>query len=124
MNFAEEWLEPLVILLVLVAITIMGVTGFYQYLDKARLTLSVAAMSKARDALNNYKTLHHSFPVSLEFSNCSDQDHFVVFDCDEVKADIHSFLSYVGRAESFVLKAKAKDSHGTFITATESAISF
>ncbi len=124
MNFADEWLEPLVILILLLAITIMGITGFYQYLDKARLTLSVAAMNKAQDALKNYKTLHRSFPASLEFDNCSDQDHLVVFSCDEVKADINSFLSYVGTAETFVLKAKANDSHGTFITVTALAVSF
>lgn len=124
MDFAEEWLEPLVILLVLVAITVMGATGFYQYLDKARLTLSVAAMNKAQETLKHYKAMHRSFPESLEFSNCSDQDHFVILSCDEVKADISSFVSYVGTANTFVLKARARDSRGTFITVTESAISF
>lgn len=124
MDFAEEWQEMLVILLVLVAITIMGATGFYQYLDKARLTLSVAAMNKAQDALKNYKALHRSFPASIEFTSCSDQDHFIILSCDEVKADINSFVSYAGSAETFVLKAKAKDSHGTFITVTESAITY
>ena len=87
MDFAEEWLELLVILIVLMAITIIGATGFYQYLDKARLTLSVAAMTKAQDALNQYKAMHLSFPASLEFSTCSDQDHFVLLSCDEVKTD-------------------------------------
>lgn len=124
MGFAEEWLELLIILLVLVAITIIGATGFYQYLDKARLTLSVAAMNKAQGALKNYKAMHRSFPVNLEFSDCSDQNHLVVLNCDEVKADINSLLSYAGTTETFVLKAMAKDSQGTFITVTESAISY
>jgi Tfp pilus assembly protein PilE len=124
MDFAEEWLEPLVMLLVVVVITIMGATGFYQYLDKARLTLSVAAMTKAQDALNHYKAQHRSFPASLEFNNCSDQDHFILLSCDEVKADIKGFVSYTATAKTFVLKAKAKDSQGTFITVTESAISY
>lgn len=124
MGFAGEWLELLVILLVLVAITIIGATGFYQYLDKARLTLSVAAMNKAQDALKNYKAMHRAFPASLEFSDCSDQNHVIVLSCDEVKADINSLLSYTGTTEKFILKAKAKDSQGTFITVTELAISF
>lgn len=124
MNFADEWLEPLIILIVVVAITIMGATGFYQYLDKARLTVSVAAMNKVQAALIHYKNTHHAFPESLEFSTCSDEKHFVVLSCDEVKTDINSFVSYAGSAETFVLKAKAKDSHGTFITVTPSAISY
>lgn len=124
MDFAEEWLEPLVILIVVVAIAIMGATGFNQYLDKARLTLSVAAMNKAQNSLKNYQSIHRTFPTNLEFTDCSDQNHVVVLRCDEVKADIDSFLNYVGTAETFILKAKAKDSKGTFITVTELAISF
>lgn len=124
MDFADEWLEPLVILIVVAALMVMGATFFYQYLDKARLTLSIAALNKAQDTLKNYKSEHLSFPVSLEFSNCSDQNHFIILSCDELKADINSFVSYVGTSETFVLKVKAKDSKGTVIKVTESAISF
>lgn len=124
MDFAEEWIELLVILIAFVAITVLGGTVFYQYLDKARLTLSVATLDKARVTLKNYKTEHRSFPASLDFTNCSDQDHFVVLSCDDIKADINSFVSYAGTADTFVLKAKAKDSYGTFITVTESTVSY
>ena len=95
MDFAEEWIEPLIIMIVVGVVAVLGATVFYQYLDKARLTLSVAALDKARDTLKNYKAEHRSFPASLDFSNCSDQDHFVVLSCDDIKADINSFVSYV-----------------------------
>ncbi len=124
MDFADEWLEPLVILIAMAAITVLGGTFFYQYLDKARLTLSVDALNKAQETLKIYKANHRTFPASLNFNNCYDQDQTAVFNCDEIKADINSFVSYVGTAETFVLKAKAKDSKGTFITVTESKISF
>ena len=124
MDFAEEWIEPLIIMIVVGVVAVLGATVFYQYLDKARLTLSVAALDKARDTLKNYKAEHRSFPASLDFSNCSDQDHFVVLSCDDLKAGINSFVSYAGTAETFVLKAKAKDSYGTFITVTESTTSY
>jgi type II secretory pathway pseudopilin PulG len=124
MDVVDEWLELLVFLVVVGALMVMGGTFFNQYLDKARLTLSVAALNKAQDTLKNYKAMHRSFPASLDFSNCSNQDHRVVLNCDEIKADINSFVSYVGTAETFVLKAKAKDSRGTFIVVTESTISY
>ena len=124
MDFADEWLEPLVILIVIGAITVLGGTFYYQYLDKARLTLSVTALNKAQNTLKSYKANHRTFPASLNFSKCSDQDQMAVFNCDEIKGDINSFVSYIGTAETFELKAKAKDSKGTFITVTESKISF
>ena len=124
MNFIDEWLELLVVLIFVAALIVMGSVVYSQYLDKARLTLSVAAMNKAQVILKSYKSSHHSFPTNLDFSNCSNQDHRVVLNCDEVKADINSFVSYTGTAETFVLKAKAKDSRGTAITVTESAIAY
>lgn len=123
MDFADEWIEPLVFLIVVAVLTVMGGTVFYQYIDKARLTMSVAALNKAQDTLKGYKATR-SLPASLDFSNCCDKDHRVVLSCDEIKADINSFVSYVGTAETFVLKAKAKDSRGTLITVTESTISY
>lgn len=124
MDFIDEWSDLLVILIVVVALIAMGGTFFNQYLEKARLTLSVAALNKAQETLKYYKGKHRSFPASLDLSNCSDQDHHVVLNCDEIKADINSFVSYAGTAEKFVLKAKAKDSQVTLITVTESNISF
>lgn len=124
MNLVDEWIEPLIILIVIAALAVMGGTVFYQYLDRARLTLSVAALNKAQDTLKKYKATHQSFPASLDFSTCSDQDRRVVLNCEEIKADINGFVSYVGTRETFVLKAKAKDSQGTFITVTESTNSF
>jgi type II secretory pathway pseudopilin PulG len=124
MDFVDEWIDFLVLLIVVGALTVMGGTVFYQYLDKARLTLSVAALQKAQETLKSYKATHRAFPASLDFNTCSDHDHFVVLSCSEIKADINSFVSYAGTAETFILKAKAKDSRGTPITLTESTISY
>lgn len=125
MGFIDEWLELIVILLAVGALIVMGATAFNQNLDKARLTLSVAALNKAQSALKNYRATHHTFPASLDFTNCSDQEQrIVVLGCAELKADIDSFVSYNGTAETFVLKAKAKDKEKTLITVTELTTSF
>jgi type II secretory pathway pseudopilin PulG len=124
MSFFDEWVDMLVMLIVVGALTVIGGTVFYQYLDKARLTLSVAALKTAQETLKGYKAKHRSFPASLDFSTCSDNDHFVVLSCSEIKADINSFVSYAGTPEKFILKAKAKDSRQTVITLTESTISY
>lgn len=124
MDLVDAWSEMLVILIVLVVLLVMGGTFFNQFLEKARLTLSVAALNKAQETLKSYKSLRHSFPATLDLGNCSDQDHRVVFNCAEIKSDIDSFVSYAGSAEKFVLKAKAKDSRETLITVTEATISF
>jgi len=124
MGFVDEWIELLMIMVIVGVFFAMGGIIFNQYLDKAHLTLSVAALNKAQKTLKEYKATHRSFPASLDFSNCSDQDHHVVLNCDEIKADIHSFVSYAGTAEKFDLTAKAKDSQVTLIKVTESTISF
>ena len=124
MDFVGEWFELLVIMIIVGFFFAMGGNIFNQYLEKAHLTLSVSALNKVQKNLKKYKATHRSFPASLDFSNCSDQDLRVVLSCDEIKADIHSFVSYVGTAEHFVLTAKAKDFQVTLITVTESTISF
>jgi len=124
MRFTEDGLEFFVVVVIMGGLIAFGATFFAQYLDKARLTLSVAAMQDAQEALKAYRGRTQTYPQSLDFGDCSDQDDLVVLSCDAIKGDIEGFVSYAGTGETFVLKAEAKDSNRTLITVTESAISY
>ena len=124
MRFNDEWLELIVFLLIIGVLTSMGATVFTEYVDKARLTLSVAAMENAQKSLLSYQKRNRAYPRSLDFGDCSDEDGHLVLNCDKVMGDIESIESYVGTEETFILKAKAKDSEQTLITVTESTISY
>lgn len=118
-------LELLIVLAVLGVLAAIATMGFFHYVDKARLTLSVAALRNARTMLLAYHVDHQAYPASLDFTDCTDQDGetvFKVFACDTIKSDITAFESYAGTPDGFVLKAKAKDSEQTLVTITETTI--
>jgi len=122
MVFSEDKIELGVFLLVVVILAALGGTIFTQYLDKARLTLSVAAVATAQNELKTFRTRTGAYPAFLDLTSCDTGE--VVLDCTKLMADVDSVVSYSATDDTFILKVKAKNSDHTVVTVTEAAISY
>ncbi|WP_432823388.1 type IV pilin protein [Trichloromonas sp.] len=120
-------IELLIVVAIIGILASVSVFGYFKYVDKARLTMSVSVLESVRTMLAGYQVDHGNFPVGLNFDNCTDLGGNVVFDvvtCDNMKKHISAFVSYDGSiAGEYVLKVKAKDSAQTIVTVTEQNIS-
>jgi prepilin-type N-terminal cleavage/methylation domain-containing protein len=116
----------------MVTVTIVGILAsisiyFYKnYLDQARLTISINAVNDLKKVLYVYSTEHTEYPTSINLVNFTDQDGNAIAEpavVNQIKANLFSIDSYVFVTPAYTITAKALDSKHTVITATPENIS-
>jgi Tfp pilus assembly protein PilE len=104
---------------VLVILIIVVVPTYFQYLDKAKLTLAHNTVNSVSKALVSYKKTHQHFPDKIDFTTGKDNLGTIVFPpnlLDQINSDFSSISSYVASEETYILIVKATDKKQTLIT--------
>ena len=121
--------EISVVVVIIAILAAIMVPTYLNYVDKAKLTLSVTSLSTLKKDLESYAIDHSGYPNRIDFSNFTDQNGVPVIDAarlEELHAHVYSFDSYSSSVSnsSYTLKARAMDSNHTPITVTNTAISY
>ena len=121
--------EISVVVVIIAILAAIMVPTYLNYVDKAKLTLSVTSLSTLKKDLESYAIDHSGYPSRIDFGNFTDQNGVPVIDAarlEELLAHVYSFDSYSSSVSnsSYTLKARAMDSNHTPITVTNTAISY
>lgn len=117
-------LIELTVAIILLSILVALASSIYSnYINKAKVAIAESALDTTRDNLEIYNMDNLKYPDSIDFIDCIDEKNRVVFSptfCKQLKNDLDSIESYIYASEdnSYVLKARAKDSKKTLITLT------
>lgn len=116
-------IELMVAMILLGILILIAISLYMNYLDKAKITVAEHTLAQARDNLNLYNMDNGAYPVSINFTDCVDENGRTVFTqafCNQLREDLSSVESYSYDIESkkFIFKAKAKDKQKTLITVT------
>jgi len=112
----------LVLLAVLITIAINIYTN---YISKARVTVAHSVLDNAGKILLSYQMDKGSYPASIDFINCVDDQERMVFPsvfCSQMKEEFYSIESYSLIGTSYILTVRAKDNKHTLLTLTEGKI--
>ncbi len=118
--------ELLVAIIVLVILASIGFSVYFNYINKARVTLAVSLLENSRKNLSSYNLEKGQYPSSINFSNCSDENGNTVFNpsfCDRFKEDIASVENYTSNNQGYVLSVRARDTKKTLVTLENNKIS-
>ena len=120
-NKGFTMVELIVVVAIVTVLAGMAIPIYSSYVDKAKLTLSLSALSILKKALDSYSMEHGDYPGTLDFSAFTDQNGVAIADAsviDQIKGNVFSFDSYVVAASTYTLVAKGVDSSHTVITVT------
>jgi prepilin-type N-terminal cleavage/methylation domain-containing protein len=113
--------ELLIVIAIIGLLAGIAVPAYHNYLDKARLTVSVSLMDAFRKDLEAYQIEHAVYPGTINFADFTDQNgHSVLLALTPAvaRAKIFSWDSYVVSVGTYTVTAKAIDSTHTVITLT------
>jgi hypothetical protein len=101
----------------------MAFSIYSNYLNKAKVAIAESTLDNTRDNLEIYNIDNLKYPDSIDFTNCIDEKNRVIFHptfCKRLTNDLDSIenYTYIPEDNSYVLKARAKDSKKTLITLT------
>ena len=115
----------LVIALIFLAILIaISMSIYVNYIDKARVTVANSVLDNAGKTLLNYQMDTGTYPASIDFTSCVDDQGRTVFPsglCGQMKEELYS-IDYSLNGASYILNVRAKDSKHTLLTLTDGNI--
>ncbi len=118
-------IEMIVIVAIIGTLSAIAIPQYFRYLDSARLTVSISVMDSLRRDLAAYNLQYGSYPTSIDFTNFTDQNGFLIFTTvsqDFVRAKMHSWGSYVISNGTYTITATANDSKHTVLTLTPNGV--
>jgi len=121
----SAYLELVVMFVFLTAIFAVMVPTYFNYVDKAKLTLAHNTASTVGKALELYHRKHHSYPVRIDFATGQDPHGTAVFTVsllEQIHADFARVDSYVGSQATYTLTLTANDKHQTTIEVTPTGV--
>jgi prepilin-type N-terminal cleavage/methylation domain-containing protein len=118
-------IELLTVIAILGLIAGFVIPTFFGYVDRAKVTVSIAVLDSLRKDMEVYHGQYQAYPARIDFTNFTDQSgNNVLFSLNEatLNSKMFSWDSYVTSAETYTLKAKAKDANHTVLTLTPQGI--
>jgi len=118
--------ELLVVMIVLGIIAAISIGVYFNYLNKAKLTLAVSLAENTRKNLSAYNLDKGRYPQSIDFTNCTDENGNVVFSptfCNRFKTDVSSVENYTSDGQNYILYLRAIDNKKTLVTLENNNIS-
>lgn len=116
----------LAIALVILAVLISIATSIYlNYISKARVTVANSILDNVGKTLLNYEMDKGRYPASIDFTNCVDDQGYLVFPlvfCEQMKEELYSIESYSRSDTGYVLTVQARDNKHTLLTLTNGKI--
>ncbi len=123
----SAFLELLVVFVIAAALFTIIVPTYFDYLNKAKLTLAHNTINSVGKALTSYKHNHHIFPARINFTTGKDDFGTTVLQqslLDQTKTDFSSIESYVATKTTYTLTVRATDKNLTVIILTPSKVTF
>ena len=102
----------------------MAISIYVNYIDKAKIAVAYSILDNAGKTLISHQMDNGSYPASIDFTNCTDDQGRTVFPsglCDQTKKELYS-IDYSFNGQSYILNVQALDKHHTLLTLTESNI--
>lgn len=124
-NHGFTLIELLVVVAILGILTTISIMSYHMYLDRAKQTVSISTLESTRRLLEAYAIDHGSYPVTIDFTTCTDQDGRPVLpapNCDLMRRDLFSVDSYVLNSGVYTIMAKAIDSKHSTVRMTQDAV--
>lgn len=122
----SAYLELVLVFVFLAAIFGIMIPTYFNYVDKAKLTLASNTVHTIGTALKIYHRQHRTYPENIDFTTGKDPRGLAVFTnslLDQIASDFSSIESYVGTSSTFTLTVTASDKHQTPIVLTPSGLS-
>lgn len=121
-------IELLVVVAVLAILAAIALPSYMNYVDRARLISSVAAMDIIKHDLELYNNDNGQYPGTVNFPAFTDGSGNLVLLSSSVpivNGKINAWVSYNPQpGNSYELKAEAKDRNNTEITLTPNSITY
>ncbi len=125
-DFSGITILQLVIALIILAVLITIATKIYiSYISMAEVTVARGVIDDAGKTLFDYQMANGSYPASIDFTGCTDEEGQKVFPsnlCDRMRKELYSIEDYSTTGSNYVLKVRAKDSKHTLLTLSENKI--
>lgn len=115
------YMELLVVFVFLTAIFAVMIPTYFDYVDKAKLTLARNTVNTIGKALDLYRHKHRTYPARIDFTTGRDTTGLAVFTkslLEKIESDITSIDSYVGSDSNYTLTVTAADKNQTAISLT------
>jgi prepilin-type N-terminal cleavage/methylation domain-containing protein len=120
-GFCGFTIIELIIALVILAVLMTIATSIYlNYVNKAKLTVSISILDIGGKSLESYHIDHNKYPSSIDFTNCVDEQGREVFLsdlCNQMKEELYS-KDYSPSGIDYILTARAGDNKHTLLTLT------
>jgi prepilin-type N-terminal cleavage/methylation domain-containing protein len=117
-GFCGFTIIELVIALVILAVLMTIATSIYfNYINKAKLTVSISILDTGGKSLESYHIDHNKYPSSIDFTNCVDEQGREVFLtdlCKQMKEELYS-RDYSLSGVDYVMTARAGDNKHTLL---------
>ncbi len=117
----SAYLELVVVFVFLAAIFAVMLPTYFNYVDKAKLTLARNTASTMGKALELYHHKHKRYPVRIDFATGQDSRGTAVFTAsllEQIGSDFASIVSYSGSPTTYILTVTANDKKQTTIRLT------
>ena len=118
-------IELVVVLIILAVLITIATSIYFNYLGQAKITVANSVLDNAGKTLLNFEMDKGSYPASIDFTSCADDQGRMVFPsglCDQMKEEFYSIESYSLSGKGYVLTVRAKDNKLTLLTLTEGKI--
>jgi prepilin-type N-terminal cleavage/methylation domain-containing protein len=118
-------IELIVALFILVVLMSIATSIYFNYINKAKLTVSISILDNASKSIESYHLDNNKYPESIDFTSCVDEKGHAIFlpgFCDQMKQCLYSIESYSLSGTGYVLTARAGDDKHTLLKLTEGKI--
>jgi prepilin-type N-terminal cleavage/methylation domain-containing protein len=118
-------LELLITVAIIGFIAGIAIPTYFGYVDRARVTVSIAVADALRKDIEVYHDQYQAYPANIDFTNFTDQNgNNVLFSINEVllHSKMFSWDSYIASALTYTIAAKAMDTKHTVLTLTPQGI--
>jgi prepilin-type N-terminal cleavage/methylation domain-containing protein len=119
-------IELLVVVGIISIFVAIATTQFLEYLDKAKITVGIAALDSIRPNMETYRDDHQgSYPQSINFADFTDQNGariIISSDPSAVISKLYSWSSYTFNSNSYMITAQALDKKHTVLNLTPHGI--
>jgi len=118
-------IELLSVIAILGLIAGFVIPTFFGYVDRAKVTVSMAVLDSLRKDMEVYHGQYQAYPARIDFTNFTDQSgNNVLFSLNEttLHSKMFSWDTYIASAGSYTITAKATDAKHTVLTLTPQGI--
>jgi prepilin-type N-terminal cleavage/methylation domain-containing protein len=118
-------IELVVVVSIVGVIAAIAIPTYFGYIDTARITVSISVLDTLRKDMEAYNDQYHGYPVTVDFTNFTDQNgNSILFTLtvNILQTKMFSWDSYAAGGGTYTITAKAMDSKHTVFTLTPEGI--